>query len=1021
MKKNINKGAGILLSLSLMFSMAAGVFAEETGDDSLAVGDVISGFTLDSCEYSGLLDADLLSFTHEYSGAQLVYIRNNDPEMAFSIAYRTPYIDETDTNHIFEHAILASSEKYPSKDIFFDLDNKGYMTFVNAATYSTVTVFPIASLSEEQLLKGLDVYMSCMEAPAILSEENFFKREAIRLELENPEDEIRINGTVFAEDTGYMTDPERVSWDHVLDTLFPGEIASNWIGKAEYHYEDLTYEHTLDTYNRCYHYDNSLICLYGDLDIERFLEFLDTEYLSKQERYGTDLSQYQDPQTEAGYEEAVLQIPAYEGDTVENNGIITYAVDLEDASERDLIIWDILTTLLDMNSSPMNQLLIEKGMQNPVYAFIDNTSAKPSLLFQMYYANEDQMQELKELVQETLKSVAEEGLNPEMLEAVLKQTKLSSIMQRDSDNVGVDTAEIISNEWARTGKTDYYLQQETVLNELAADAAQSEIRAAAQNALEPRRSVLVASIPSPGLAEEHDEEMAKYLSDLKASMSEEEIAQMVEDTAAFNEWNAKEIPNNDFLIDPKSLPDPEALDSYTVAEQDGVTVYTGTADVEAAGRYRVYFDLSGMSREDIEYLMLYLSINTELGTDQYTAEDIEMLTEEYLYDFKTSLCYPNEVSGDNHRPMLMAEWGGLTTDFDKGLALILDLLTGADLNQHDMMSYLLWRGSEGWDMSRQDGYDISDMAAISGAGLNADTNAFEMDADGQDVYWLVSDIVDHLMEDENYPQELQERFEAVRDVAFTNSRPIFMSVTNETDSRKVTETAVAALKALPDKPETGETYELPVPAKMQAICIEASQNCTAMYGDFLSDPDFKGNYLPFMYAANDKYILPVMRFQMGAYSAGSGIGINGCVLYSYTYSDPNVKDTVEVLQALPENLKGLTLTEDEMQGYILSTYKIVTYPRGAWSGLMNQMSLDFLGLDIPRRAEMIGDIRNASLDDLAEAAEHIGKVMEDASLATVGNEAMIRAEADVYDEVVTYRSQETEEDAEAEMEETAEE
>ena len=901
MEKGRKKGLALGLGMILALSCAGNSFAAEEEAEALpAVGETMHGFTLESAEYSSLLDADILSFTHEYSGAQLVYVKNSDPEKAFSITFRTPYVDETDTNHVFEHAILASSEKYPSKDIFYDLSNKGYMTFVNAYTYSGMTIYPIASLSEDQLLKGMDIYMSCMEAPTILKDKNFFLREAVRLELESPEEEIGINGTVFAEDTGYMTSMEDVSYDHTLDTLFPGETASNMNGKAEYHYQDLTYEHTLETYERCYHYDNSLICLYGDLDIDRFLEFLDTEYLSKQERYGTDLSEWKDPLTEAGYEEAVLPVPAYEGDEVENSGTITYAIDMEDASDRELITWDVLTTLLNMNSSPMNQRLIEKDIQNPVYASIDTYCAKPILQFQMYYANEDQMQELKELVQETLQEVAEDGLAPEMMDAVLKQQKLSSVMLLDSDNAGVNI----------------------------------------------------------------DAELEQYLTDLKASMTPEEIDQMVEDTASFNEWNESEIPNNDFLIDPEILPDPEKLDTYTVSEKDGVTLYTGTVDSETAGRYRVYFDLTGMEREDIEYLMLYLSMIQETGTDRYSAGEIELLMAEYLYDFKTSLVYPNEVSGDHHRPMLMVEWAGLTEDFEKGLDLVMNLLTGTDLTQHDMIEYLLWRDSEGWDMSRQDGADIAEMAAISGAGLNADTNAFVLDADGQDVYWLVSDIVADLMEDESYPQTLQERFESVRSMAFTNCHPVFMSVTGSEESAQVADTAVSVLSALPEKEKTDPAYELPVPAKRTAICIEASQNYTSMYGDFLSDPEFKGSYLPFMAAANDKYTIPMMRFRLGAYSAGSGIGINGCVLYNYTYVDPNV--------------------------------------------LMNQMSLDFLGLDISRRAEMIDDIRNTTVDLLPEAADHIAKVMETATLATVGNEAMIRADADAFDEVITYRSLEQE-------------
>ena len=98
---------------------------------------------------------------------------------------------------MFEHAILASSEKYPSKNLFFDLAGKSYSTFANAFTYNTFTTYPLSSESQEQFIKLMDVYLSCMVAPDILRNENIFKREAIRYELDRPEDEIQMIGTVY--------------------------------------------------------------------------------------------------------------------------------------------------------------------------------------------------------------------------------------------------------------------------------------------------------------------------------------------------------------------------------------------------------------------------------------------------------------------------------------------------------------------------------------------------------------------------------------------------------------------------------------------------------------------------------------------------------------------------------------------------------------------------------------------------------------------------------------------------------
>ena len=131
--------------------------------------------------------------------------------------------------------------------------------------------------------------------------------------------------------------------------------------RAHRNYQNLTYENTVATYDRCYHFDNSLILLYGDMDYERMLTFIDEEYLSKAEKEGTDLSAYKEAQTEPGYAEAVAPCPAYEGDTSENVSRIDYAISLEDADWEELLAWNILTTALNQENAVLMQTLREQG------------------------------------------------------------------------------------------------------------------------------------------------------------------------------------------------------------------------------------------------------------------------------------------------------------------------------------------------------------------------------------------------------------------------------------------------------------------------------------------------------------------------------------------------------------------------------------------------------------------------------------------------------------------------------------
>ena len=261
-----------------------------------------------------------------------------------------------------------------------------------------------------------------------------------------------------------------------------------------------------------------------------------------------------------------MPFPVYEGDTVEDNGVISYVIDLQDKEEETIMSWLIMRALLNMNSSPFKQKAVEMGIQSPVSVELSTDSAKPFLEFRMDYANADQTQ-LKDLAMETLTEISENGLNPELLEAVIKGEELATVMSRNGAQAGIMQSSLLLTGWARTGEMHFYRNYEEALFKMAEDEDQEVIKALAADALHPRRSALVASIPEPGLAEKHDEKMEKYLQDLKAGMSEEEIEKLVADTRAFNAWNEEEQPNNDFLIDPEDLPDPEPVAPFEKFEK----------------------------------------------------------------------------------------------------------------------------------------------------------------------------------------------------------------------------------------------------------------------------------------------------------------------------------------------------------------------------------------------------------------------------------------------------------------------
>lgn len=1002
--RNVKRWLSLLLSLLLALS-GLSALAEGASEEALSLqpGDVLCGFEVAEVYDSTMLNSTLITMDHAVSGAKLVYVKNDDPEAAFCIGYRTPYIDETDTNHVFEHVITAGSEKYPARDVFFDMDNQAYSTFLNAFTMPLSTYYPIASLSEDQLLKMADVYLSCMVAPTVLTDERFFQREAIRFELDDPDGEIEALGTVFTEDTGDMTDAGSVSQQHVVQALYPGEIAANVIGQAEYHYHDLTYEHTIETYERCYHFDNSLIMLYGDLDLQRFLRFLDEEYLSKYPAQGTDLSAWQDGPTRPGYVEVQKPIPAYEGDLVDHNSIITYAIDLEDLSTMELCQYGLLAAALNRVGSPLYNARMDRGIENEVSMSIAWDRPKPYLAFIMTNADPGQKDDLKAVAMEALSKVASEGVDPEVLRMVEKSGEFGAKLLRNSTQIGPQLAQTLLLCWCRDGDPNYYRSYEQALRAMRADGQQQIIRQIALNLLAPCRSALVTSVPTPGLAEQHDEALAQYLRDMKAAMTPDEVAAMVQATADFRAWNAGEQHNHDFMIAPEDLPDPHSP-SFTKKTVEGATVYQADSPIPDVGSFSVYFDLSGMSREEMEYLMLSDSYMLQMNTTDHTVAELDLLWQDYFANYSCDLVYPNEAAGENHRPMYRVTWKYLTGDFDECLALWREIYTQTDFSDGERLRYLTSVQVDSWDMSQGDSGSIADQAAHANAGLRSDTQRLEMDVDGQDCYWLLADALEKMNADAAYAETLADLFRNAREKAFNRENLIVVSVAPKAENEALTARALEALSALPEKPEAQAEFTLPEVSRNLGICIDDSLTSSAMAGDYMKDPDFKGSYLPFVCALEDLYVLPTFRYRMGVYAPMTTFQWAQGVLLTKLSSDPNGADvTREALNTLPDALSGLELTQEALNGYILNAYSRVTTPLGLLGEIETHIYYDILGMDAERVLAIRSDIRKATVDQQAEAAEHIGAVLRDSALCIVGNEPLIRSGEAGFDQVISWR------------------
>ncbi len=983
---------------------------------ALKAGTVLHGFRIEREGKIPSLNASTYSMKHEASGADLLFIQNNDPELTFSIMFRVPQMDETDTAHVFEHSILASSEKYPSKDIFFDMEGKTYNTYLNAYTTSAFTCYPISSQSQEQLEKMADVYMSCMDAPSVLEDENFFKREAIRYVLHDEKDPIVFEGTVYAEDCGRLTSVEDNASDNVYKTLYPSMVASNRIGCINQNYEDVSYQHQLDTYNHFYHYGNSLILLYGDMDYDSMLEFLDSNYLGKNDGRTTaavknnnddmmaaeEILEIYGEEAPKGFVEAEIPVPAYKGDSVENATQIDYAFDLSDFTPEELFELEIIMSMLDSESSPFHTGLRDKGLFTPSASYLINYDGyvKNTAFFTLSQTEPEAAQIFKDVVDEMLKDVEKNGISEKIAEAAFKSKELDDCLMLDDSNIGVSLTTNLGGYWSLTGNTDYFEQMEDAFERLREDNSQERLKSLIGKVRQSARCALVTSTPDEGLAEKIEEQEAEFLRKKKESMSSEELKDLIAETTAFDEWNASELTNNSFMIPVQDLPDPELPPEVSVTTGDGMTQLSVATEIQKAGSYGICFDTSSLLEEDFYDLMLYQLLVGKLRTGKYTKEDLSIQIELYLPGFNFSNIYP-ETRSSFHYPMMIAVWEGMTEDYPSSLSLLMEILRYTDFSDGDEAAGVIEEYKESFNMGRHD--TGSEALSLGLAYVNTNA-AYQYRLTDAGFYSYMQKEQWRLADNPEYASIFSERMQSVADRILTRGRLVTLTAAGKDAIPRIqecnTETFSKLSKARPGYAEYFNPY---TEGDRIGTYMDSSMQSSYFLSRISTSSTFMGRYIPYLCLLSSNYLVPELRFKGGVYSAGAGAWTSADLIYAYSSSDPNTKKTLDIYSGMPDILRNMKVTAEELDGAILKAYSDATLPVGVLSRANAAMIHYLGGWDTNMEYDLITDIRNAGEVSVEDAAHSMEEMLNEGVIVMAGNESKMRPDADAFDIIYDYR------------------
>ncbi len=973
----------------------------------LVPGTTCHGFAVELCETVPELDSDAYVLRHAASGARLLYLACDDENKAFAIGFKTPPADSTGVFHILEHSVLCGSAKFPVKEPFVDLIKSSMQTFLNAMTYPDKTIYPVATTNEQDLYNLMDVYLDAVFNPAIYTKPTIFEQEGWHYELDLPEGVeiegdgnpaslregmLRYNGVVFNEMKGALSDPMSVLDDAVNAALYPDTAYAHESGGDPRAIPALTYEQFLDTHARHYNPSNSYITLYGDLDVDRALTFLDERYLSQpsaaSRRMDAAVAAGEDPSTLAPnpldvQAPVTCEYKRVEMATTPENALVGLGLVLGSALDRKrTIAADILfEALLGSNEAPIKKAILAAGLGGNVVSYTAAESLQPYELIMLQNAQPGVARELRRVFQDACRDLCEHGVPRERLEAIISSNEYD-LRQRDygiADGVAIACDALstwLYDDDAATLALKYGPVYKELRGELDGSYFEDLLR---ELVLENDHMALVELVPVDAGEGAESAEVAE-LAAARDAMTDAELADVVERTAALRAaQEAEDTPEAK-----ATLPRLRVSDIGEARPEPPLVVDT-TAPIPCL-RHGIptnrlayamqYFDLSCVAFEDLPYVTLLCRLLKQLPTSEHSAEELDNLLAGKLgfLSFTTEVMTQPDVDGV--RPYLLVSAGALSEKIDALASLPREvwsstLLLDADADRvRDVLTQIRIGLEQGFI---NNGHSAALGRAMSYSSPSA---VVREQLSGVDFYLFLRDLLEHF----------DERLDGLRAKLAELAGRIFVAdgcMASFTGSDEDFDAYWAAAGDLGlgvgDGADAGRgALVVPAPCDRHEAFVIPSDICFAARA---CDPrrlgiDVTGAWAVAANALSYDYLWNEIRVKGGAYGCGFRAAGERQTAF-YTYRDPAIDPSIERVERAGAWLGSFEPDEAAFEGFIVSCVSGMDAPVKPYALTKRRNTTYLAGLDPhareERRAQMLAatpaELRSLGADVTRIAAE----------------------------------------------------
>lgn len=959
---------------------------------------------------------------HKKSGARLLLIENDDENKVFDITFRTTPTDSTGVAHIMEHSVLCGSREFPLKDPFVELVKGSLNTFLNAMTYPDKTTYPVASCNDQDFQNLMHVYLDAVFYPNIYQKEDIFRQEGWHYHLVDPEGPLVYNGVVYNEMKGAFSSADDVLERGIMNSLFPDTTYGCESGGDPRNIPELTYEQFLDFHRKYYHPSNSYIYLYGNMDMDEKLKFLNDHYLSSFDYLEVDLEiALQKPFDRI--RDVTEEYPIAENEELENNTYLSYNMQAGDARDITLgVALEILDyALLSAPGAPLKQALLDAQIGEDVYGSYEEGILQPYFSVIAKGSEAEKKDQFVSIIREVLDRIATEGIDKK---AILAGINFQEFRYREADfssypkglMYGLDILGTwLYDEQEPFGRVQLLKVFEDLKKKVEEGYFEELIR---RFLLDNPHGSLVTLVPSKGLAAAREEELAKKLEQYLKTLSPGERRRMADQTKALEAYQeAEESPE-----DLKCIPMLERGDIKKEADRlvnevrridDSLFLYHEVV-TNGIGYVDLLFDLKDFTLEEIPYLGLLKSVLGYVDTEHYTYG--ELFNE--INGRTGGLSFGIEVFEDVRQPDAFSAMYGirgkaLYSQLDFLYEMILEVVKNSKFTNTRRLQEIIAEVKSRAQSSMQSAGHAT--AVLRASSYRCPMSAFQDAMSGIAYYQFIEKL------DKEWESRKEETVCILEALIRRILRPenLKLSYTGERESLEQIEALTRSLRKelyadpadLQAAPLAGcekETAQTPLVScgdgtlsahKNEGFTTSGQVQYVARTGNFVKHGfSYTGALGILKVALSYDYLWMNVRVKGGAYGCMSGFRRSG-ESYFASYRDPHLGRTLEVYAGIPAYIRDFKADERDMTKYIIGTISGKDVPKTPQMKGNTSKVAYFCGITQEMIQEDRDQVLNATAEDIRALAPLIQSILEDDTLCVVGSETAIRKEKELFQEV----------------------